>query len=111
MRDVRRGGSSRVITEQFEAVGSRRVMVVDSDQSSRSILEVSLKRAGFEVAIASGGREALQEIAASQKLPAVVVISTELNGEDGYSLCAQLRADARTAKVPVMLLARAEEEE
>lgn len=103
-----------VITEPFEVMGTQRVMVVDGDASSRSILEVSLKRAGFEVAVATNGREALsslQSTAAAGKLPAAMVLSTELPGEDGYSLCAQLRAEPKTAKLPVLLLARADEDE
>ncbi len=103
-----------VITEPFEVMGTRRVMVVDGDASSRSILEVSLKRAGFEVAVATNGREALstlQSTAAAGKLPAAMVLSTELPGEDGYSLCAQLRSEPNTAKLPVLLLARADEDE
>lgn len=101
---------SPIITEPFEVGGSQRVLVVDADASSRSILEVSLKRAGFEVAIATGGREALQVLGGS-RLPSVVVVSSELHGEDGYSFVAQIRADARVAKLPVLLLARADEEE
>ena len=103
--------SSPVITEPFEVMGTQRVMVVDADASSRSILEVSLKRAGFEVAIATTGREALHALAINPRLPAAVVLSSELHGEDGYSVCAQLRAEARTAKLPVLLLARADEDE
>jgi len=91
--------------------GGKQVLVVDGDASSRSILEVSLKRAGFEVTAFTSGREALGALQGSARLPQVVVLSSELHGDDGYSLCAQLRADARTAKLPVLLLARGDDEE
>src|SRR5258706_4942372 len=104
--------SSPVITEPFEVEGSKRVMVVDADPSSRSILEVSLKRAGFNVAVQTSGREALQVLQSQgQRLPEVLVLSTDVHGTDGYSLIAQLRADARTAKLPLLLLARPDADE
>ncbi len=91
--------------------GGKAVLVVDGDASSRSILEVSLKRTGFEVTAFTTGREALNALHAMSRLPQVVVLSSELHGDDGYSLCAQLRSDARTAKLPVLLLARGDDEE
>ncbi|MBL8950996.1 MAG: response regulator [Myxococcaceae bacterium] len=98
-------------TQPLETTAGRQVLVVDGDASSRSILEVSLKRAGFEVTPFTTGREALAALHAARALPQVVVLSSELNGEDGYSLCAQLRADPRTAKLPVLLLARGDDDE
>jgi DNA-binding response OmpR family regulator len=101
---------SPVITEPFEIGGNRRVLVVDADPSSRSILEVALKRAGFDVASATSGREGLQLLSGG-RAPKVVVVSSQLHGEDGYSFVAQLRADGRNGKLPVLLLARADEDE
>jgi DNA-binding response OmpR family regulator len=101
---------SPVITPQPAESGAQRVLVVDADPSTRSILEVALKRSGFDVATATTGREAFDTLTTS-KLPNVVVLSSDLHGEDGYSLCAQLRGDTRTEHLPVLLLARPEEEE
>jgi CheY-like chemotaxis protein len=101
---------SPVITPQPAESGAQRVLVVDADPSTRSILEVALKRSGFDVATATTGREAFDTLTVG-KLPNVVVLSSDLHGEDGYSLCAQLRGDTRTEHLPVLLLARHDEEE
>src|SRR5262245_7921531 len=95
---------SLLITPQPLDSGPQRVLIVDADPSTRSILEVALKRSGFDVSSATTGREAFDALSTG-KLPNVVVLSSDLHGEDGYSLCAQLRGDERTEKLPVLLLA------
>ncbi len=102
--------SSPVVTPAPVESGSQRVLIVDADPSTRSILEVALKRSGFDVSSATSGSDAMT-VLASGELPAVVVLSSDLHGEDGYSLCAQLRGEARTEHLPVLLLARRDEEE
>lgn len=90
---------------------SPRVLVVEVDESARSVLEVQLKRDHFEVLTARSGAEALRLLAAGRALPDVVVLATKLDGgEDGYSLCAELKGDKRTSAIPVVMLARAGEE-
>jgi CheY-like chemotaxis protein len=101
---------SPVITPQPVESGAQRVLVVDADASTRSILEVALKRSGFEVASATNSREAF-DVLGAQRRPSVMVLSSDLNGEDGYSLCAQLRGDTRFETLPVVLLARRDEDE
>lgn len=101
---------SPLITPAPLESGAQRVLVVDADRSSRSILEVALKRSGFEVTTATTAREAMLSLAAGS-LPNVLVLASELQGEDGYSLCAQLRGEPRFEKLPVLLLARRDEDE
>jgi CheY-like chemotaxis protein len=101
---------SPVITPAPLESGAQRVLVVDGDKSSRSILEVALKRSGFEVATSTTAREAMLSLAAGAA-PSVLVLASDLHGEDGYSLCAQLRGEPRFEKLPVLLLARRDEDE
>ena len=79
------------------------VLVIDPDESTRSVLEVALGRDGFEVwssATASLGLMLLQG-----RLPDAIILESDLGGEDGISFVAQLRGDDRLAKIPVLLLA------
>ncbi|MCY1002309.1 response regulator [Myxococcus sp. MISCRS1] len=95
----RRGGRSRA-----------RVLLVDSDAPAQSALAVALVEAGFEALLVGDVRGALEALASEEPLPRLVIAEVELPDGDGFSLCGQLRADARTSRVPVLLLARREEE-
>ncbi len=84
------------------------VLVIDPDESTRSVLEVALTRDGFEVwsaAAAPAGMSLLQG-----RLPDVIVLETDLGGQDGFTFVAQLRGDDRLASIPVLLLAKADDQ-
>lgn len=84
------------------------VLVIDPDASARSVLEVGLSRDGFEVWSADSGPAGL--LLLQGRVPAAVVLETELGGEEGFSFVAQLRGDERLARVPVLLLATSGDE-
>ena len=44
------------------------------------------------------------------RLPDVIVLESDLGGQDGFTFCAQLRGDDRLAKIPVLLLAKADDQ-
>jgi DNA-binding response OmpR family regulator len=81
------------------------VLVIDPDVTARSVLEVALARDGFDVWSADNSEQGL-ELMAVERVPDVVVLESVLDGEDGFSLVAQLRGAPRTAGVKVFLLAR-----
>src|SRR6266436_3609492 len=82
-----------------------RILIVDDDEDIRKLLEEYLRKNGFDAqAVADGPamREALLARPAS-----LVVLDLMLPGEDGLSLCRQLRA---RSQVPIiMLTARGED--
>jgi DNA-binding response OmpR family regulator len=61
-----------------------------------------LERAGFNIKVASDGRQALD--AALEKQPAVLVLDLMLPELDGYEVLRRLRADPRGEKLPVLML-------
>ena len=103
-------GSSQSQTLVPGELSHARVLVVDGDASARSVLEVALKRDGYEVFSVASGREALRLLGEGMA-PSMVVLASDLQGEDGYSLCAQIRGDQRFSTLPVMLLARHADDE
>lgn len=81
----------------------RRVLLVDDEDDIRRIGEISLVHVGgFEVLMASSGAEAV-ELAVSEG-PDVILLDVMMPGLDGPSTLAALRADARTASIPVVFL-------
>ncbi len=87
-----------------------RILVVEDDPDIAELVARYLEKAGFAVDRAGNGRDALQMIAA--KPPDLVVLDLMLPQVDGLEICRRLRADGRTAALPIiMLTARAEESE
>ncbi|MBL9037173.1 MAG: tetratricopeptide repeat protein [Archangium sp.] len=78
------------------------VLVVDPHASARSVLEVALARDGFDVWSTSTAADGIALLAT--QTPEMVVLEADLGADDGFSFVAQLRGDARTAKLPVLLL-------
>lgn len=86
-----------------------RVVVVEPDASCASLLRAGLERAGFEVVVAGGIDQAERLLAPSQPLPALLIVEAELRGRNGFTFCEQLRADFRTAHLPVLILTASSE--
>jgi CheY-like chemotaxis protein len=80
------------------------LLLVDADVCSARILEVSLKREGYNVTAVTDGIEALEQMATSA--PDLVLTDTHLPRLDGYALVRQLKDNVAWADVPVVFLSR-----
>jgi two-component system, OmpR family, response regulator ResD len=89
-----------------EATGhGKKVLIVDDEEAVRELLELYLKKEGYEVIQARDGKEALR--LNGEHHPDLIVLDLMLPGLDGWEVCRQIRS---TSKVPIiMLTARAEE--
>ncbi len=104
------GTRRRALTVTDEAGREQRsVLVVEPDERTRSVLEVGLAREGFDVIAAETAEEALRFIGPAHPLPGMVFSEADLRGSDGFSFCSTIRADQRTADLPVVLLSRTAE--
>jgi len=81
---------------------SGRVLVVDDVEANVKLLEAKLSSEYFDVLSAYNGRSAL-EIAASE-LPDVILLDVMMPRMDGFEVCRQLKANRRTADVPVVMV-------
>jgi CheY-like chemotaxis protein len=87
-----------------------RVLLVEPDAQFQAVLGAGLAESGFEVVMVATAEDAVAELAHSPALPSLIVSETELEGMDGFTFCSQLRAETRTAQVPLLLLASHREE-
>ncbi|HYD56933.1 MAG TPA: response regulator [Burkholderiales bacterium] len=89
---------------------SRRVLVADDEPNIVTALEFVLRRAGYEVAVASTGEEALRQLEA--QVPDLVLLDVMMPELSGYDVCRRIRErpEWRAIKV-VMLSARGREPE
>lgn len=79
-----------------------KVLVVDDEPSIVEILEYNLATAGFDVVTASDGYAAMAAVRSDP--PDVVVLDLMLPGMDGLAVCRQIRGDASTNGVRVLML-------
>ena len=85
-----------------------RILVVEDDQDIAQLVARYLDKAGYATEIISSGRDALSTIRAH--MPDLLVLDLMLPHVDGLEICRVLRANEKTAAVPIiMLTARAEE--
>lgn len=85
-----------------------RVLVVDDELPIVEPLKYNLEKEGFDVSVALDGREALLKCASSP--PDVVILDLMLPVVDGLSVCRQLRSDARTRDIRILMLTAKGEE-
>jgi CheY-like chemotaxis protein/two-component sensor histidine kinase len=79
-----------------------RALVVDDDDDGRELVSIALRQAGAEVKTAASVAEAFGWIDAAR--PDVIVTDIAMPLATGYDLVRQLRADPRTAALPVIAL-------
>jgi CheY-like chemotaxis protein len=82
--------------------GSPRVLVVDDTREVRELLVLNLELEGFEVRAACDGQEGVE--VALDWHPDVVTLDVVMPRLDGLAALQALRADPRTAAVPVVLV-------
>jgi DNA-binding NtrC family response regulator len=76
------------------------VLVVDDEESMRHFLQKTLRREGYEVAVARDGPEALE--LAQAKPPDLALVDVRMPGMDGVAVLRALRA--ASPRLPVVLM-------
>lgn len=84
-----------------DAATRRRILVVDDDASIRNFVKNALEDAGYDVALAANGAEALQTVAAGP--PHLILLDVRMPGVDGWEVLNQLRS-AADEQTPVVVM-------
>jgi CheY-like chemotaxis protein len=85
------------------AVGAR-VLCIDEDAVALRCLSLALSGLGFHVAAASGGDEGFEIALAEQ--PDAVIADLSTRTSSGVELVCRFKSDPRTARIPLIALAR-----
>jgi pilus assembly protein CpaE len=83
-------------------VAGERILFVDDEEQIRKLLSTWLTRHGYEVTVANDGWEALKAIRG--KAPDLVITDVNMPNMNGLELTRRMRADHRTARIPVIML-------
>jgi chemosensory pili system protein ChpA (sensor histidine kinase/response regulator) len=78
------------------------VMVVDDSITMRKVTGRVLERNNFEVVTAKDGVDALERMV--DRVPDLMLLDIEMPRMDGYELATTMKADARLAKVPIIMI-------
>src|SRR5438876_7437279 len=78
------------------------VLVVEDEEGIQKLVTVALRRACYEVTLASNGAEAMKRV--SEATPDLIVSDITMPEMDGFELLRQLRADPDTSAIPVIML-------
>ncbi|PYQ73461.1 MAG: response regulator [Acidobacteria bacterium] len=79
-----------------------RVLIVDDYPDAREMYSEYLQYSGFDVVEAQNGQEALQRAVDEQ--PDIILMDLSLPVMDGWEATRRLKADKRTASIPVVAL-------
>jgi adenylate cyclase len=78
------------------------ILAVDDQPQNLRLLEAILTGRGYSVVPAHSGSEALDRLHGSA--PDLVLLDIVMPGMDGYEVCRRIRADPKTAFLPVVML-------
>ncbi|OGO43915.1 MAG: hypothetical protein A2137_04445 [Chloroflexi bacterium RBG_16_58_8] len=87
---------------------SSKILLIEDDPAISRLVDYTLRHQGYEIIIASNGLEGIRK--AHSEAPDLVILDLMLPGIDGFEICHRLRADASTAKLPILMFsAKAQE--
>ncbi|MBD2298142.1 hybrid sensor histidine kinase/response regulator [Nostoc sp. FACHB-87] len=78
------------------------VLIVDDTPSNLEVVSETLGDAGFDIAIATSGDRALQQI--ERRLPDLILLDVMMPGIDGFETCQRLKANERTRHIPIIFM-------
>jgi signal transduction histidine kinase len=78
------------------------VLIVDDTPANLSVLSETLSDAGFEVAIATSGDRALQQVAYC--LPDIILLDVMMPGLDGFETCRRLKDSPIAGQIPIIFM-------
>ncbi len=83
-------------------MASEKILYVDDEEQIRKLLSGFLTRRGYDVATANDGLQALDVV--GDYAPDLIITDVDMPNCDGIELTRRLRADPRTAHVPIIML-------
>ena len=95
-------GQAAITLKPAEVVTAPIIMVVDDSLTVRKITGRLLSKEGYQVVTAKDGIDALQQLQTYR--PAVMLVDIEMPRMDGFELTKNIRGDAATADIPIVMI-------
>ena len=81
---------------------SKTILIVDDEAYIVTSLEYVMQSAGFEVAVAYDGEEALEKVA--EVVPALVILDLMMPKLDGFEVCQKIRENPLWKDIRIIIL-------
>lgn len=81
---------------------ARKICVIEDNPNLLRQISYVFEQEGYEVATAMDGSEGMRRVRAEK--PDLLILDIMLPGIDGYQVCRYLRADPKTAHLPIIIL-------
>jgi signal transduction histidine kinase len=78
------------------------ILIVDDNEQNRALAQASLENEDYDVAIATGGEEALASFA--ERAADCVLLDVRMPGMNGFEVCTKLRSMPAGADTPIVFL-------
>ena len=82
--------------------GPALILVVEDNEANQLLASSVLEREGFRVELAGNAQEALEKLSAAP--PDLILMDVQMPGLDGLSLTRRLKANQKTAAIPIVAL-------
>lgn len=79
-----------------------RILIADDNEQNRELLEAYLADEGHEILMSVDGHETLR--VAREQQPDLILLDIMMPKMSGYEVCQQLRDDAKTAQIPILMV-------
>ena len=79
-----------------------KILVVEDESPIQELLQFNLERNKYRVKVVDSGEEAMK--LADQFNPDLILLDIMLPGTDGLEVCRQLKSDAKTEHIPIIML-------
>ncbi|MBE9106023.1 response regulator [Nostoc cf. edaphicum LEGE 07299] len=78
------------------------ILIVDDVPNNLKVLSDTLAQAGFEVAIATSGESALQQL---EHTPvSLILLDVMMSGMNGFETCQHIKANLKTRNIPIIFI-------
>jgi CheY-like chemotaxis protein len=86
-------------------MSERNILVVEDNDMNMQLVEFLLEEGGYHIVKATSGEEALAITREGDgRAPDLILMDIHLPGMDGLSVVRAIKADARTARIPILAL-------
>jgi phosphate regulon transcriptional regulator PhoB len=79
-----------------------KILIVEDEKDIVKMLEYNLNKEGFKTISCHDGEDALDS--ANSEHPDLVILDLMLPGMDGLEVCKELKANSKTASIPIIML-------
>jgi CheY-like chemotaxis protein len=80
----------------------KKILIVDDERLMRAVLQHNVILAGYDVIVASNGREAMQKI--QEVTPDLIVVDLVMPDMNGFEMLRRIRSNKETMQTPVIVV-------